>query len=146
MANFAQLMKDEIRRLARKEIKEQVESLRKASSNYRSEIASLKRQVASLERDVARLQKNNAKASPAPAADEASANLRFQAKGLRSHRQKLGLSAADYGQLVGVSAITIYSWESEKTKPRKSQLPAIATVRTLGKREATRKLDELAAG
>lgn len=48
------------------------------------------------------------------------------------------------GKLVGVNALSIYRWESGKAKPRKSQLPAIAAIREMGKREAARRLDELA--
>lgn len=41
---------------------------------------------------------------------------------------------------MGVSRQTIYAWERGKTRPRKSQLGAIAAVRLLGKREAAERL------
>jgi DNA-binding transcriptional regulator YiaG len=56
------------------------------------------------------------------------------------HREKLDLSAADYAALVGVSALTIYSWEHGKTRLRSAQLEAWRAIRNLGKREAWRKL------
>jgi hypothetical protein len=36
--------------------------------------------------------------------------------------------------------LTIYHWEAGKSKPRKKQLPAIAAIRGLGKREALARL------
>ncbi|MFM8575649.1 MAG: helix-turn-helix domain-containing protein, partial [Limnohabitans sp.] len=55
-------------------------------------------------------------------------------------RKKLGLSAAEMGQLIGVSPQSIYHWETGKTRPRASQLEAIAAVRKLGKREVAARL------
>jgi len=57
----------------------------------------------------------------------------------------LKLSAADYGKLVGVSGLTIYSWESGKSRPRKAQLAALVAVRGIGKREALAKLEVVKA-
>ena len=62
---------------------------------------------------------------------------------MKAQRQRLGLSAADYGKLVGVSGITIYNWEHEKATPRKAQLAALVAARGIGKREALKKLAEL---
>ncbi len=52
MPNFASLLKSEILRLARKGARAEIESLRKASSRYRSEIAELKRRIEQLERQL----------------------------------------------------------------------------------------------
>ncbi len=46
------------------------------------------------------------------------------------------------GQLVGVSAQTIYHWEKGVSKPRRSQLAEIAAVRKLGKREVSARLTQ----
>jgi len=40
---------------------------------------------------------------------------------------------------------TIYNWESEKTKPQRTQVPAIAALRKIGKREARARLESGAA-
>jgi len=57
--------------------------------------------------------------------------------------RRLGLSAADYARLVGVSSLTIYNWEHGKSRPRKEQLAALVAVRGIGKREALRRLELL---
>lgn len=139
MANFANLLKSEISRIARKEIRAETQLLKKASAQYRSEIAALKRRLADQERLLSRLRKNSRPAAaPVPAAD--SPKLRFRSEGFASLRKKLGVSAAEMGQLVGVSAQTIYHWEKGLSKPRSSQLAEIAAVRKLGKREVSARL------
>ena len=140
MANIGTVLKAEISRLARKEVRTEVEALRKASTAYRREIAELKRRVAQLERGL----KKTSKALPAePAVAAESTRLRVTAPGLRTLRTKLGLSAADFGKLAGVSGQSIYHWEQGKSVPRKSQLPKLASLRGLGKKEARARLESL---
>jgi len=134
MPNLASVLKDEIGRLAKKEVRKETEGLKKSSAQYRSDIAALKRQVAILAKQVARLEKSGPKKATVEVEGEASAKFRFSAKRLAAHRQKLGLSAGEMGALIGVSAQTIYNWEAEKSRPRQSQLASIAAVRKLGKR------------
>jgi DNA-binding transcriptional regulator YiaG len=69
--------------------------------------------------------------------------LRFRASGLAGHRKRLGLSASDFGSLLGVSGQSVYKWEAGEVKPRRSQLQAIAAVRKLGRREAEARLAAL---
>ncbi len=66
---------------------------------------------------------------------------RFSPGWVEAHRDRLQLSAVEYGQLVGVSALTISNGEKGKTKPRRQQLAAWAEVRTLGKRDALMRLE-----
>jgi transcriptional regulator with XRE-family HTH domain len=69
--------------------------------------------------------------------------LRFSAKGLAAKRKRRDLSAAAMAALLGVSGQSIYKWEEGKTRPRASQLPAIAALRKMGKREANARLAAL---
>jgi DNA-binding transcriptional regulator YiaG len=71
--------------------------------------------------------------------------VRFVPKGLRAQRSRLGLSAADYGKLVGVSAQSIYNWEQGHAKPRAEQLATLAALRSIGKRDARARLNALDA-
>jgi DNA-binding transcriptional regulator YiaG len=143
MPNIAAVLKEEIARLARKELRANTDSLKKAVATYRGEIAALKRRVQTLERQASRATKVSVPA--AYDAEEAGKTLRFRPDGLKQHRQRLGLSAADVAKLLECSALSVYKWESGKTRPREKQLQAIAQLRTLGKREAQKRLDELSA-
>ena len=136
MPNIASVLKTEIARVARKEVRGEVESLRKASSAYRSQIAALKRRVQTLEQDLRRLGKAKEPVGAAAADETPSAKLRFSAKSLASQRARLGLSAEDCGRLLGTSGQSVYNWEGGETRPRAKHLPAIAALRTLSKKEA----------
>ena len=142
MANIAAVLKDEISRIARKEIRAETVRLQKSSVQHRSDIAALKRRVAVLEKAVVRLDKQAVKTTAAPSVAEDVGRVRFSAKGFATLRQKLGISAAQMGTLVGVSAQTVYNWETEKSSPRQSQMAAIVAVRGLGKRKALEMLDK----
>jgi DNA-binding XRE family transcriptional regulator len=142
MPNIASILKEEIQRLARKELRANTENLKKAVATYRSEIAALKRRVEQLERQ----QKRTVKAiSAAPQeAPDGETMHRWRAAGFAQHRKRLGLSAADAGKLIGVSALSVYKWESGQARPRAKYLPAIAALRGMGKRDAAKRLEELA--
>ena len=146
MPNIAAVLKEEIVRLARKEIRRQTNVLRNASAQYRRDIAALKRRVSDLRRKVSPLEKQVLKSAPPQAAEVDADHVRFTAKGLRSQRKRLGLSAADYGRLIGVTGQTIYSWEQETSRPRKQQFAPIAALRHIGKREALTRLAQLKSG
>jgi DNA-binding transcriptional regulator YiaG len=62
---------------------------------------------------------------------------------LASWRRRLGLSAVDFGLLMGASSQSIYNWEEGKVRPRTKHLPAIAALRTLGRKEAAARLESL---
>ncbi len=146
MPNIAAVLREEILRLARREIRRQTNVLRKASVQYRRDIAEMKRRVSDLRRKVSPLEKQVLKSIPSQPAETEAEHVRFTAKGLRSQRRRLALSAADYGKLVGVTGQTICSWESETSRPRKQQFAPIAALRHIGKREALARLAQLAKG
>jgi DNA-binding transcriptional regulator YiaG len=73
----------------------------------------------------------------------ADVRVRFTAKGLRSQRKRLDLSAAEYAQLVGVTPQAIYKWERETADPRKEQIAMLAALRGVGKKEAQARLQQL---
>jgi DNA-binding transcriptional regulator YiaG len=147
MTSLAVALKDEIRRLARKEIREQTGSTAQAVARYRREIAHLKRQILELEKKLTFLESQERKRLAAPeSVKKVDEGARFSARSVQAQRRKTGLSAADYARLVGVSALTIYNWEQGKTRPRKEQLAALVALRGIGKREAQAKLELLTNG
>lgn len=141
MPNIASILKAEISRVARKEVRTEIETLKKASALHRASIAALRRQVDQLEKALRRAAKGAARVQPEEdEGAEATPARRFSATRLAAHREKLGLSAASYGKLVGVTGQTIYKWEQGKARPRKAQLEGLASVRGLSRREAEQQL------
>ena len=144
MSSLGSFLKTEIARLSRRELRTQVEPLRKQSAVHRRHIAALKRQVVALEKLVSQLKRGTVRAQrAAPQDGEEAKGTRFSAKGLRTLRTKLGMSAAQMGALLGVSGQSIYNWEAQKAVPRKAQLASLAQLRGVGKREAQARLEAL---
>ena len=144
MANIEFVLKEEIVRLARKELRNETERLKKASAQYRSEIAALKRRSVALEQQISRLEKDATKKIEVKANPEVATKVRFTAKGFKTLRHRLGLTAELIATLLGVSAQTIYNWEAGNSSPREQQLVRIVMLRGMGKREVDAILEELA--
>lgn len=138
MPSFAETLKAEILRLARKEVKREVAQLRKQVASHRTALAALRRQLAEVERQG----KRRARAAVAKPASAKKTSARFSPKGLKSFREKLGLSAASVGQLLAVSGQTVYNWEVGKGRPKPEQLMALQALRGMGKRAVMAKLEE----
>jgi DNA-binding transcriptional regulator YiaG len=149
MPNLAVTLKNEIRRLARKEIRAQVTPARRAASHHRREIAQLKRQLRLQERRLAALQTAVSQGADRASLEASSETegipmgTRYSARSVRAQRKRLKLSAEQYGQLLGVTGQTIYLWEQGKTRPAKAQLAALVAARALGRREARKRLEEV---
>ena len=138
MPNVNAVLAQEITRLAKRVVKANTKITRKLVVQHRHDVAALKRQVADLGKRLALMEKRQPSGITAP--PEVVDKARFRAMGVKAHRAKLGLSALDYGKLVGVSPLTIYQWESGKAKPRQAQKAKWLAIRGLGKREALQRL------
>lgn len=151
MPDIASVFKAEITRLARKELRGNGDGLKKTVAAQRADIASLKRRVQALEAMVKRLAKDSdteqrrSRPEPSEATESGPSGLRFRAAGMAANRKRLGLSAAEFGLLVGATGQSIYAWEAGKAKPRPQALAAIAALRGIGKREVEARLETLKA-
>lgn len=157
MRNLATALKTEIEQVAHKAMREQAAQFRKVTASCHREVAALQRRVNTLEKLLERLRgappavaPARGRSTPRPKAlialepgEQEAHPLRFSAKGFAKLRQRLGLSAASMGMLLGVTAQSVYKWEDGKARPRASQLQAIAAARKLGKREAAAKLADM---
>lgn len=145
MPNLAVALKAEIARVARRGTKADIEALKKLLALQRRTLAELRTRADRVERSLRKIgssagdERRASESNKTPSED--SAQLRFSAKGFASLRQRLGVSAAAMGQLLGVSPLSVYKWESGKTRPRTKQIEKIASVRGLGKREVQRRLE-----
>lgn len=145
MPNFAQALKQEISRIARKEVRDDIAALRKASTAYRSEIASLKRAVKDLSVQLRSTRKAIARTAPIVAEDKATGRpgrkRTFNAERLKAKRQSLGMSQAQMAQLLGISTLSLWKWESGQVTPRTSMLDQYFVAMDMGKREAWKALE-----
>jgi len=129
--------------MARKELKPELQGMRKAITGHRSEIAALKREVKALTSQLKATQRQ-VKAADAPKAKavteettpKKSRQIQFDAQVLIDKRAALGITQKQMAQLLGASSISVYKWETGHVHPRAAQLERISEVLKLGKRKA----------
>ncbi len=146
MSALAEALKAEITRLARKEVKAQTEATRNAVKQYRHDIAKLKRTIANQQKQIDFMKGRERKRiaeGPEAADDAMNGQVRWSARSVRSQRKRLGLSAEDFGRLIGVSPQTVYNWEQGVSRAREAQFAAFRELRDIGRREANRRLEAL---
>jgi transcriptional regulator with XRE-family HTH domain len=93
-----------------------------------------------MQREVAALGRSRKPAVPSPADGKPT---RFVAKGLRSLRTRLGLSAEELGALAGVSGQSVRNWAARKSTPGKEHRAALFGLRSIGKRDARARLSQV---
>jgi DNA-binding transcriptional regulator YiaG len=137
--NLAKVLQEEIRRITRRETRDELARLHQEHVALRRRVAALSKQVALLERAAGRAP---AAQGVTPEADTALAGMpatpgRISGKAVRRLREKLGLTQAEFGRLVGVSGQSVYQWERHEgqLQLRSSTRQALTEVRALGTRE-----------
>lgn len=149
MTTFADSLKKEIARVARKELREEIAALRKTAATQRSELAALKKQFKSMQAQVNKLGrvKNKSEAVRVePTAEQSVMPIQpkgkpgrkvvFTAERLKAQRARLGFTQEQMAKLLEVSSLSIWKWESGGAVPRASRVPQILGRLALGKREA----------
>lgn len=147
MTTFADSLKKEIARVARRVLRDEIAALRKAAATHRAEIAGVKKLLRDLQMQVNRLEKRSREtlqlvspiehASMPPALKgKPGRKVVFTAQRLKAQRARLGFTQEQMAKLLGVSALSIWKWEKGGAVPRASRVPKILERLALGKREA----------
>ena len=143
MPDFKQSFQDEVRRLARKELK----ALDEKIAEQKKTISALLKRVNELEKKQAAPAVAAAKASAAaPAEEEKGRKIRFSAKSLQKFRKKYAISQKALAALLDVTPFTVSHWEIGKNRPRTAQIEAFYALMKLGKRKLYALLQEKAPG
>ncbi len=148
MANIGNVLKEEIQRLARRQVNAAVTPLKRENIRLKKGVAELRRQIAALDRTNRELIR---KVTPVVAvtesekAAEVAPTLRPTSKGLERLRHRLGLTQVQFGKLLGVSGQAVVNWATHdgRLRLRRSTLSALASIQQIGKREARRRLEAM---
>ena len=135
MPDLKSLLNDEIRRLARKEVKIAMEPVLENIANLKKLCAEQKKQIQRLEKALA------ANGSPVVEEEEKPRSCRLNAAGIIRIRGKLKLTQSEFGKLLGVTMHTVSIWEQEKCAPRPAMKEKICALRGLGKRKIKQLLE-----
>ena len=158
MPTLAALLKEEISKIAQKEVQDQVRELKKTVREQRDAIARLEKQIgpakAKTKVKAKAKAKTKAKAKAEPAAAKPAAKVskaptvdkrkqpRIAPDTIKKHRKRLKLSQADLGKFLNVSTNTVLRWEAGTSKPRGKHLPELAKLRSISLRELKEQLGE----
>jgi DNA-binding transcriptional regulator YiaG len=147
MSNVAKVLRAEISRISRREMKNSIEGIRKSNRGLKKIVADLKRRVLLLEKGnkglVAAMRRYQVESLKTHDQEE-TAKARFTSKGIRSLRSRLRLTQADFARLLGTTPYSVYLWETKEgaLKLRDKTREALLSVRGLRAREARMKLVE----
>jgi len=145
MPNIAKVLKDEIARISRREAKAAIGGIGKANTALKRIVASLKKRVAFLERENRRLTATVKKIPSPQGSPEEPQKIRLTSRGIRSLRNRLRLTQAEFGKLVGTTPHSVYLWERKEgaLKLRDKTKAALHSIRGLRAREAREKLADM---
>lgn len=147
MNTFSNAFRAEVIRMARKELKPELQGMRKAITSHRSEIAALKREVKGLTVQLKAAQRHTKVAAanmppsklrdskqPAPGA------FVFEPEMLAQMRKALGATQIEMASLFTVSTLSYSRWEKGLAHPRTKQLAKIEDVMKMGPAKAKKKM------
>ena len=119
MDTFSNAFRNEVVRMARKELKPELRGMRKAIASHRSEIAALKREAKMLTSQLKATQRQvkvsdvpKAKAVTEDVTSKKSKQIQFDAQVLINKRAALGITQREMAQLLGASSLSVYKWET----------------------------------
>jgi DNA-binding transcriptional regulator YiaG len=147
MPNLSQVIKAEISRISRREIKTATNPVRSSTIILKKTAADLKRRIAALESDAKRILAFHHELQAerkSQTVKEPDNKARITAKGVRALRSKLGLSQESFAKLLGVSSQAVYIMEHKEGKLslRSATLANLLSIRGIGKREAQARIAE----
>lgn len=142
MGKIETVMRSEIGRLARRELRSVCVPLARDVRTLKRTVSALKRTVTALGRVAKQWNEQVvAQTSELRAPEEEVKSARFSAGLIRKLRKRLGLSQAEIGKLVDVSSVTVWSWEQGRSRPSGSNRHALVALRKLGRRDVKRLLE-----
>ena len=148
MPDVKQVLQDEIRRLAKKEVKQSVLPLVKTLGELKRKIAQLEKALNASEKKNAALAAEKTAAATAPAGKETlvpEKKNRFNGKRIVRLRKRLHLSQAELAEMVGVNMFSVSHWELGKNIPRQAQQEKLALISAMPRKELREKRNAVRA-
>ena len=146
MGKLEGMIKSEIVRLAKREMRKTSVPLGKDVRSLKGTVSQLRRTVLALERFAAQRQKELAKGKVLlEAAPEEVEISRFSPRLIRSLRKHLGITQKELAILTGVTVGAVHQWESGMFKPGEKKKGMLVALRKLGRRDVRKLIEEKGA-
>lgn len=144
MPNLNQILKEEIVRVAKREINQQVRILKGQLVEMRKTYRDQRRRIEQLEKELAGKADKERVIVPRTLSEDD--DVRVPRGSVRKHRERLGLSQREMALLLDVSTLTVSNWETERTSPSGKNKLGFAELRKMGAREVWNRLERLEEG
>jgi len=145
MPMLEQVLKSEIIRLARKQIRATCGPLVRDVRELKRRMSQMSKTVAALDKMRAALEaKKAAEGTKLEAPEEKVKAARLSPLLIKKLRARLGISQGQLACLVGVSGPAVAHWELGRSRPQGSNKAALVALRGVGRREVKRMLAEKA--
>ena len=142
MGKLEGIIKDEVIRLAKREMRTTFVPLRRDVRSLKSIAFQLRKSVVGLQRFASQQEKQ---AGPKPVAEVTAEDMkkaRFSPRLIKSLRKHLGVSQRDMAKLAGVTVGAVFQWEKGKFEPRDDKKKVLVGLRKLGRQNARQLLAE----
>jgi len=143
MGKLEGMIKSEIVRLAKREIRKIARPLSRDVRSMRSTVSQLRKTVLALQRLTARQESESRKEKVLlEATPEEVKKSRFSPRLIHTLRKRLRITQKEMATLTGVTIGAIYQWEQGIFEPRGQKKGMLVALRKLGRREVRKLLEE----
>ena len=142
MGKLESMIRDEILRLARREMRKSFVPLRRDVRSMKGTVSQLRKSVLDLERFKSQEEKQLAQKAVPEVAPEEVKKARFSPRLIRSLRKKLRVTQKELAVLAGVSVGAVHQWEGGKSEPRAVKKARLVALRSLARREVRKLFEE----
>jgi len=142
MGKLESMIRDEILRLARREMRKSFVPLRRDVRSMKGIVSQLRQSVLNLERFKSQEEKQLAQKAVSEVSEEEIRKVRFSPRLIRSLRKKLRVTQKELALLAGVSVGAVHQWEGGKSQPRAVKKARLVALRSLARRDVKKLLEE----
>ena len=142
MPNVAQVLKAEIRRIARSEVRVECNALKDQVKTLKTTVSAQTQTIAQMKKSLSQLSSQSSSSAVLESSTEEQPKARITPTSIKRQRTRLKLSQREMGKLLKVSTNTVVRWEAGTSKPRVSHRANLANLRGLGIRAIRKMLEE----
>ena len=142
MGKLEGIIKDEITRLAKREMRMKFLPLRRDVRSLKITASQLHKSVLGLQRVVSQQEKQMGPKPIPEVTPEDMKKARFSPRLIKSLRKHLGVSQREMAKLAGVTVGAVFQWEKGKFEPKDDKKKILVGLRKLGRQNARKLLAE----
>ena len=142
MAKIESILKSEMIRLARREMKKTFAPLNRDVRSLKGIVSQLRKSFFFLQKFMNQQERQMGSKPVTEVTPEEMKKARFSPRLIKTLRKHLGVSQREMAKLAGVTVGAVFQWEKGKFEPKDEKKKILVGLRKLGRREARKLLAE----